>query len=91
MPLADQEEAECQLVAITGSFNLGKLSEVSYAQVEQWCLRRRHSADPTLIIAAQLSKDKKSARAWFEKSRNQAARIGSKAGVEQSMEALRRL
>lgn len=65
MPLAEQEEAECQLVAVVGAYNLGKLSE--------------------------LSKDKKSAKAWFEKSRNQAARIGSREGVERSLEAIRRL
>lgn len=29
MPLAEREEAECELVAVVGSYNLGKLSEVS--------------------------------------------------------------
>lgn len=29
VPLAEREEQECELVAVVGSYNLGKLSEVS--------------------------------------------------------------
>ena len=29
VPLAEREESECDLVAVVGSYNLGKLSEVS--------------------------------------------------------------
>ncbi|SGY48353.1 BQ5605_C001g00644 [Microbotryum silenes-dioicae] len=61
----DREEVECELVALVGAYNLGKLAE--------------------------LAKDKDSARKWFEKSRAQAVRIGSRDGLEQSLEAIRRL
>ncbi|SCZ98776.1 BZ3500_MvSof-1268-A1-R1_Chr3-1g05612 [Microbotryum saponariae] len=61
----DREEVECELVALVGAYNLGKLAE--------------------------LAKDKDSARKWFEKSRAQAVRIGSRDGLEQSSEAIRRL
>lgn len=30
VPLLEREEAECEMVAIVGSYNLGKLSEVSH-------------------------------------------------------------
>ncbi|KAM0749685.1 hypothetical protein T439DRAFT_348509 [Meredithblackwellia eburnea MCA 4105] len=40
---------------------------------------------------SELAGDKKSARAWFEKSSKQSLRIGMREGVLQSTEALRRL
>lgn len=30
VPLAEREEAECDLVAVVGAYNLGKLSEVRF-------------------------------------------------------------
>ena len=92
VPLPEREDHECEMVAVVGAFNLGRLSEVS-------CRRSGGglSADVGMLmegvngLGTQLAKDRKSAKAWFEKALQQSVRIGSREGVEQARDALRRL